>query len=401
MATKTFTGTLNANEFYNGLFNAYRLITTISDGRSFESLSDKFRADGGMYADKSVFTDMDVLLSRPWDPEDSNILASEMTITPKQQEITVNKKRQIAMTAERYLSKRAWMDPYVFDQFNGVVQAQVRNTKRLHEQRMINVFLGTTTATGVKAAKGSQNIEIDVSTAVGDATGEEKNRMTAQTIMCALADLFDDLKDSTRLYTDNGFMKGYPEDEFEIVWNSEIYNSILEIDLPTVYHDERLKRLLNGSERLTSRYFGSAVSAATTADGNTHRALSEYAIRVNASGEYAANGNQFVNVFPGDLLPSGTPIVTLSTAETSTKVDFTVNERKVGVLTYSTVHAYTADPSIICKIVHQNGVKYLSSFETETEFWNPKNLRTNRYLTWLYAEPEYLAAYPFITVYQK
>ena len=183
MATKTFTGTLNANEFYNGLFNAYRLITTISDGRSFESLSDKFRADGGMYADKSVFTDMDVLLSRPWDPEDSNILASEMTITPKQQEITVNKKRQIAMTAERYLSKRAWMDPYVFDQFNGVVQAQVRNTKRLHEQRMINVFLGTTTATGVKAAKGSQNIEIDVSTAVGDATGEEKNRMTAQTIM--------------------------------------------------------------------------------------------------------------------------------------------------------------------------------------------------------------------------
>ena len=27
-----FTGTLNVNEFYNSLFNAYRLITTFADG---------------------------------------------------------------------------------------------------------------------------------------------------------------------------------------------------------------------------------------------------------------------------------------------------------------------------------------------------------------------------------
>ena len=393
-----FTGTLNTNEFYNGLFNAYRLIYTVSDGRDFSSLADMFRVDGGRYADKSVFTDMDVLMSRPWDPEDGNILASELTVTPKQQQITVNQKRQIAMTSEQYLSKRAWMDPSVFDEFNGVVQAQVRNTKRLHEQRLINVFIGTTTATGTKAASGSQNITVDVTTAVGETTGEEKNRITAQKIMASLADLFADLEDSTRNYTDNGFMKAYPEDSFMIIWNSAWYNSILNIDLPTVFHDEGLKRLLMSGKKITPRYFGAAVTTSVNADGTTNRASAEYAIRVNASGEYAAAGTAFKNVFPGDLLPKGTPIVAPGTAETSAKVEFTVNGRKVTVHTYSTVHSYVADPTVICKVIHKDSVKYLSSFETETEFWNPKNLRTNRYLTWMYADPEYLAAYPFITV---
>lgn len=393
-----FTGTLNTNEFYNGLFNAYRLIYTVSDGRDFSSLADMFRVDGGRYSDKSVFTDMDVLMSRPWDPEDGNILASELTVTPKQQQITVNQKRQIAMTSEQYLSKRAWMDPSVFDEFNGVVQAQVRNTKRLHEQRLINVFIGTTTATGAKACSGSQNITVDVTTAVGETTGEEKNRITAQKIMASLADLFADLEDSTRNYTDNGFMKAYPEDSFMIIWNSAWYNSILNIDLPTVFHDEGLKRLLMSGKKITPRYFGAAVTTAANADGTTNRASAEYAIRVNASGEYAAAGTAFKNVFPGDLLPKGTPIVAPGTAETSSKVEFTVNGRKVTVLTYSTVHSYVADPNVICKVIHKDSVKYLSSFETETEFWNPKNLRTNRYLTWMYADPEYLAAYPFITV---
>ena len=393
-----FTGTLNTNEFYNGLFNAYRLIYTVSDGRDFSSLADMFRVDGGRYSDKSVFTDMDVLMSRPWDPEDGNILASELTVNPKEQQIIVNQKRQIAMTSEQYLSKRAWMDPSVFDEFNGVVQAQVRNTKRLHEQRLINVFIGTTTATGAKAGSGSQNITVDVTTAVGETTGEEKNRITAQKIMASLADLFADLEDSTRNYTDNGFMKAYPEDSFMIIWNSAWYNSILNIDLPTVFHDEGLKRLLMSGKKITPRYFGSAVTTAANADGTTNRASAEYAIRVNASGEYAAAGTAFKNVFPGDLLPKGTPIVAPGTAETSAKVEFTVNGRKVTVLTYSTVHSYVADPTVICKVIHKDSVKYLSSFETETEFWNPKNLRTNRYLTWMYADPEYLAAYPFITV---
>lgn len=387
-----FTGTLNTNEFYNALFNAYRLITTFADGLDAldDSLAEKFRSDGGMYQDKSVFTDMDVLMSREWDPADTNVLAPELTVAPAQQEIVVNQKRQIGLYSEQYLTKRAWMDPSVFDAFNSVVQAQVGNTKKLYEQRLVDVYVGTTVTTA-----GSQDADIDVTTAVSSATGEEAARIEAQEIAKGIADILVAVKDSTTEYNDYGFIKAYAESDLEIVWNSIFYNKILYTDLPTIYHKENL---LKEGRILPARYFGTPVSSSTTANGTTHRALQEYKIRVDGTGAYSASGTVLKNVFPGDLLPSGTPIVAPSTAETTASWTTTLNGRGYTLKVYSTVHAYTEDSTVICKIMHKNGVRYLSSFETSTEFWNPKNLTTNRYLTWMFSNPEYLKNYPFITV---
>ena len=387
-----FTGTLNTNEFYNGLFNAYRLITTFADGLDAldDSLANKFRSDGGMYHDKSVFTDMDVLMSREWDPSDTNVLAPELTVAPVQQEIVVSEKRQIGLYSEQYLSKRAWSLLEAFDAFNSVVQAQVSNTKKLYEQRLVDVFVGTNVT-----SIGDQDHDIDVTTAVGSATGEEANRLEAQTIAQGIADLLVRIKDSTRDYNDYGFVKAYNEGDLEIVWNSLFYNKILYTDLPTIYHKEDL---LKAGRVRPARYFGTPVAASATADGSTHRAMGEYKIRTTATGNYSATGTVLKNVFPGDLLPAGTPIVTGSTALTTAAWNTTYNGRAYTFTVYSTVHAYTEDATIICKIMHKNGVRYLSSFETSTEFWNPKNLSTNRYLTWMFAKPEHLANYPFITV---
>ena len=127
-------------------------------------------------------------------------------------------------------------------------------------------------------------------------------------------------------------------------------------------------------------------------------AMGEYKIRTAANGSYSATGTILKNVFPGDLLPTGTPIVTGATALTTASWNTTYNGRAYTFTVYSTVHAYKEDGAIICKIIHKNGVRYLSSFETSTEFWNPKNLSTNRYLTWMFAKPQHLSNYPFITV---
>lgn len=389
---QAFTGTLNTNEFYNGLFNAYRLITTFADGLDAldDSLANKFRSDGGMYHDKSVFTDMDVLMSREWDPSDTNVLAPELTVAPVQQEIVVSDKRQIGLYSEQYLAKRAWSALEAFDAFNSVVQAQVSNTKKLYEQRLVDVFVGTNVTT-----IGDQDHNIDVTTAVGSATGEEANRIEAQTIAQGIADLLVKIKDSTTDYNDYGFIKAYNESDLEIVWNSIFYNKILYTDLPTIYHKEDL---LKAGRILPARYFGAPVAASTTADGTTHRAMGEYKIRTAANGSYSATGTILKNVFPGDLLPTGTPIVTGATALTTASWNTTYNGRAYTFTVYSTVHAYKEDGAIICKIMHKNGVRYLSSFETSTEFWNPKNLSTNRYLTWMFAKPQHLSNYPFITV---
>lgn len=386
-----FTGTLNTNEFYNGLFNAYRLINTVADGLDGldDSLANKYRSDGGMYADKAVWTDMDVLMSRVWDPTDTNILAPEMVVAPVQQEIVIDQKRQVGLYTESYLSKRAWLQPEAFDSFSSVVESQVSKTKRVYDQRLVDVFIGTTAS-----SVGSQSQSCDITTAVGAATGEEANRLEAQAIAKSVADIFVELGDSTRLYNDYQFLKAFNDGDFDIIWNSAYYNKILYTDLPTIYHkDELIKK----GRVLPARYFGTAVASSTTADGKTHRATQEYKIRTK-NGAYDATGTVIVNVFPGDLLPSGTPIVAPATAETTGSGNFTINGRTQTVTYYSTVHAYADNAKIILKIVHKNGVKYLSSFETSTEFFNPKNLSQNRWLTYVFANPDYLRSYPFVTL---
>lgn len=386
-----FTGTLNTNEFYNSLFNAYRLIEVFADGLEAldDSLADRFRADGGMYQDKSVFTDMDVLWSRVWDPTDTNVLAPEMTAAPVQQEIVLDQKRQIGLYTDQYLSKRAWMDPYVFDGFNSVVQAQVGNTRKLYEQRMVDTYIGTTST-----AVGNQTVSVNISAAVGTATGQEANGLQATAIAAAIADTFVAMADSSRDYNDYGFMKAYARGDFMIVWNAEWYNKIRYIDLPTIYH---IDDLLENGRVLPAKYFGAA-AAAGTADGSTHRAMQEYSIRTTAAGAYNASGTTIAHVFPGDLLPSGTPIVAATATETYTSYAATVNGRSLTINVATGVHAYTEDANIICKIIHTNGIRYLSSFETETEFFNPKNLSSNRYLTWMFAKPQYLYNYPLVTL---
>ena len=104
------------------------------------------------------------------------------------------------------------------------------------------------------------------------------------------------------------------------------------------------------------------------------------------------------HVFGGEELPVGTLIAAADTKETSAKKDFTINGQNLNIRYYTTVHAYKPDNTIICKIMHKDSIKYLSSFKTSTEFFNAKNLSTNRYLTWMYAKPEYLKNYPLITL---
>ena len=390
MATK-FNGRLNTNEFYNSIYNAARLYMIYADnlkGMDKKNLAEKYRADGGMYNDQSVFTDMDVLYSRIWDPNDTNVLAPEAVVKPVQEKITVDQFRQIGIYTDEYLSKRAWMDPNTYDEFRSVVQKQSAETKRVYEQRLVDVFVG------VEPSAASQTITLTLPT---DTDAEKQNRLQAQAIAKKIGDLFVDLKDTTNNFNVNGFIKSFDKGDIDIIWNSDYYNQIRYVDLPTIFHKEDL--LENGIV-LPARYFGTrkTITGDAHADGtDKYRAEMEAFIPVDATGKYSATGTNVVHVFPGDVLPNLTPISSEGTADYLTK-EFTVNGVKRTIQYYTDVRAYQVDPKIICKLVHKDAVKYMSSFETATEFWNPKNLTTNRYLTWAYAKPQLLNGYPFITL---
>lgn len=382
-----FNGQLNTNEFYNSLFNQIRLAKVYADNLAGldDSLAARYRADGGMYHDKSVYTDMDVLYSRVWNPDDTNVLAPEAVVAPKQQEITVNMFRQIGLYTDEYLSKRAWQDAAKYDEFRSVVSKQVSETKKVFDQKMVDTYVG------VKQNGGAQDITVNLPT--DENNQEAENRMQAQEIARQVGHILGKMKDSTTAYNLNGFLKSFKPEDFDVVWNLNYYDKILYTDLPTIYHKENL---LKNGKTLDEHYFGSATVAAA-ADGTTVRARREYFIRVNASGEYATSGALVKHVFPGDLLPKSTPTQS-NGADTFDSITATVNGKGRTISVCTSAFAYTTNAKVICKIIHKDAIKYLSSFETGTEFWNPKNLSTNRYLTWAYAEPENLDGYPMITI---
>ena len=384
-----FNGQLNSNEFYNSIFNQIRLAMVYANNLEGldDSLAARYRADGGMYHDKSVYTDMDILYSRVWNPEDTNVLAPEAVVAPKQQEIKVNKFRQIGLYTEEYLSKRAWQDAAKFDEFRSVVGKQVSETKKVFEQKMVDTYVG------VIQNGGAQDRTLELPVVADDA--EAQNRLQAQTIAKEIGDVLVKMKDTSNLYNKNGFLKSFNSDDFDVVWNSEYYNKVLYTDLPTIFHKENL---LKEGKVLDSHYFGTATLGSTsTANGTTVRARREYFIPVDASGAYAAAGPNVTHVFPGDLLPNKTPI-NATGVDTFTNITATINGRSRTVAACTSAFAYIANTKVICKIIHKDAIKYLSSFETGSEFWNPKNLTTNRYLTWAYAEPETLDGYPLITI---
>ena len=389
-----FSGSLNANEFYNGLYNAYKLITTFADGLSGldRGLASRFKADGGMYKDKSVYTDMDIISSREWDPTDTNVLAPEQKVAPKQQEIVLDQKRQIGLTTDRYLTARAWGDESAFNQFNSVVQAQVGNTEKVYEETLVNVAVGT-----METAVGKQKQTVTIAP-LGEsptfAETEAHNRVAASLIANKIADLFVAIKKPNRDFNDYGFMKSYDKSSLLIIWNADYINKIEKRDLPTMFHKDGL--ISFEGEIMPGEYFGTVAAAGNSVAGDL--SLGEYYIPVNTNGAYAATGTTVKHVFAGEALPVGTPIVAVTTKETSAKKDFTINGQTLNIRYYTTVHAYKPDSKIICKIMHKDSIKYLSSFKTSTEFFNAKNLSTNRYLTWMYAKPDYLRNYPLITL---
>lgn len=382
-----FTGTLNANEFYNGLFNAYKLITTFAselDGLD-NSLANKFKADGGAYRDKSVWTSMDILKSRVWDPTDTNVLAKEQTVDPVQQEITVDQKRQIGLTTDQYLSKRAWMDESSFNSFNSVVQAQVGNTKKVYEQRLVGAATGTMEAEMPSSKGAGQSQTVAIAT-----TDSEDLRV--RKIGKKIANILVDLKDTTRDYNDYGFMQSYNKDQLMIVWNSGYLNEFNYVDLPVIYHKDGIIDFVG--DQLPGRYFGVRITASNYSNYSAATPAAGKPINSNdgtyVPGSNHANGrlralaeqdivvsNVTTHVFPGDELPVGAVV-------------YASGEVKIP--------CYIEDASIICKIMHKDSIKYLSGFETSTEFFNPKNLTSNRYLTWMYANPDYLRNFPLITL---
>lgn len=385
-----FTGQLNPNEIFSSIYNMIISQTVqIPELANNYALVDKFKVDGSLYGDEKLFYAMDVLDTQPWtgDSEAANLLNLNRPDDPKCQKIVLDQFRMVFTTLDEYLSKRAWSTEGAFSQFNGIVLSLLRKTKRVYEVTLFNTYVGTTVSNATRSI-----VEVPLSNITE--TGEEKNRLEAETIAQYIADLLVEMKDYSRDFNDYKFLRGYTESELMFIWNSKYINKIRKLDLPTIFHKEGLMDKFT-EDVLPSRFFGEVITASNIASysdatpttnkpinsstgaytpGNAHangtlRSLIETSVTVS--------GTKY-KLFPGDELPSGA----------------TVGASKQ--FAPGTVYFELAD--VICKVVTKDTYKQMSAFEVATSFWNPRAINNNHYLIWGYSNPDRLLDQPLITV---
>ena len=236
----------------------------------------------------------------------------------------------------------------------------MKDTKRVYDGTLYNVFIGTTKAEGA-----GQTVSVDLSGATS-LTGVEKEQMEAMLIAQKLADLMVAMGDYSRDFNDYGNLRSYAKDGIKVIWNSKFVNKIRKVDLPTIFHKDGLVDKFE-EEILPERYFG---------DVNTEKLtnIAANTVRSTIEKDYTVS-SKVTHVFPGDYIPAGATV-------------------EIG-------EGYKAPvKDVICKVL----VKlppYMSAFEVGTSFFNAKSLTENHYLTFGHNTIEYLKNYPFITVQVK
>lgn len=357
--------TLTPNEIYETLANMIISQEVFADNLGeHQTLVDKARVDGGLYGDTKLYYATDVLKSHDWlnDAEAANLLAIERPQDPEVQAIKLDVFKQIRLTLDNYLTKRAWMNEGAFSSFNGVMLGWMRETKRVYDGTLYNVFIGTT-ATRV----GEQEQKIELPAADGTL---ETSKVRAMEVARQIADLFDAMSDYNRDFNDYGYFRSYARDSIKVIWNKKYLNEIRKVDLPAIFHKDGLIEKFE-SDSLNERYFGNVVSSAVAAANNDGHYRSLVEMDIGAGSGTASAGTAAQHVFPGDLIPAGVDIAAGT--------------------------AYEVDPKVICKVV----VKlppFMSAFEVGTTFFNPRSLTENHYLTFGHNSLAYLKNYPFVTV---
>lgn len=394
---------LTANEIYSTLANMIISQEVFAENiGKHQTLIDKARVEGTLYGDTKLYYATDVLKSHDWlnDAEAPYLLALDRPQDPAVQAIKLDKFRQIRLSVDNYLTKRAWSTEGAFAAFNGVMLGWMRETKRIYEGTLYNTYIGTTEADG-KDQFGNQvqpvgyaTRKVDLTTATSGLTGIEKAQMTAMVVAQDLANLLVEMGDYSRAFNDYGYLRSYADESIKVIWNAKFVNQIKKVDLPTIFHREGLVDKFE-EEVLPDRYFGTVITSANVAnfsaatpttgkpidsDDNTYvpgadhangciRSLIEVDVTVGATAYH---------LMPGDEIPVGATIAASG-----------------ATFAYGDVYIEQAD--IMYKVL----VKLppiMSAFEVGTTFFNPRALVESHYLTWSYNTLQYLKNYPFITV---
>lgn len=370
-----YDGSLRPNEVYESLYNMIISQQVFADNLKF---NDDFinRVDGSMWGDTKLYYATNALAVYDWggDAEATKLLELDRPEAPKCQAITLDTFKQIRLSLDNYLTKRAWMDENAFGSFSSIMLGWMGDTKKVYDRSLNKVARGT-----YETAQGSQEQTITLPT---DANNKEaENRLQSQAIATKVEDIFTELEDESSDFNDYENLRSYSRDDFDVIFNSAYANKITKMDLPTIYHKDGL---VDVSKKLPAKYFGDMgvvnTNAEQTADGRTIRMLKPGFVTLTAGatikGRTYKTGDK-VFLFAGEIIPSGIKVA----SKTDILVPF-----------------YKENGKIICKFIHKKDLPYLSSFSAGTSFQNARALSDTRYTTFGHNSLQHLHNYPLITL---
>lgn len=358
---------LNKNEIIVALTNLIIGEKTFSDniGGLDSSLVDRAKIEGSMFGDTYLYNSADILQTyefKPIDatqngtpvPDQANLLIQHVPTKINQQAITLDVFRQIPITIEKTLTKRAFQEEGAWSDFVNVLSSLLEETRRVYLTTTYNAFIGTHVA-----EKAGQSVTVSLPT---HATGTHiddvaYNKLVGETIADKISDLFTELKDVSKDYNDLEYYRAYRPEDLVVVWNSNWVNQLKNLSLPEIYNSEELKGVFDFKNVLPEKYFGTLSSATTSVEG------------ARALVEMTTGGKHY---FAGEVVATGSTVEANST--------------------------YVQDKNIICKVMSRDSVPLMAGFQTQTSFWNAKALNENHYLTFAHNTLAHIKNFPMITV---
>lgn len=355
-----FNNALNTNSVYQSgstsiLYNMIIDMTVLTDNFKGSDLYSKQIRETGLYGDKLVFIASQPQAVETWEgheAESAKLLATNYNKDITTEQVVITEKFMSSTTTDQYESKKAFLDEGGFSGFVALMKGFVADSQRIHKALTYNAYCGTVE----KTSQGVHEIEVDLNQA-GKSSGEAIGE--------AVANLISAMDDYTDQYNSLGYLRRYAPEDIKIVFNNDYRNAVRYVDLPSVFHNDRLEKVFEGFDSLNSRFFGDVNASATYGNGTTVRSLVEQDITTN---------NVTTHYKPGDLIAS-------------------TDQAPAGT-------SYTTDGDIIAKVFVKLPI-YATGWTAATEFTNARGLTNTNFLIWTESKPYALDAYPVITIKAK
>jgi hypothetical protein len=344
-----FDGQLNTNEVFSTVYNQIISIQVFPTGvDGLTGIYSPKKVDGTLYGDTKIYRSTDVLQSYGWTHSDStyNLLTQKRPPNPKVDKIELDIFRQIPVSVDEYLTKRAYMDEGTFAEMNGVILSWMQKTKEVYEH---TTYTANMLVSAQAKATALTTIDLKATTLGGTPTGRDLLLWRAQELYRQIEDQLKELEEPSRSYNDLEFLRTYKLSDFDIIVPLGVLSSVRKHDVPFLFTPDN-KPIF---KEVHWKYFGAIIaSGGTTAASNTN---------VRALVEKVYGGT---NYFPGDLLPNSTA--------------YLANE--VYTATYTAKPSIASDVTIL--MIHKQDYPIMSAFSVGTSFFNAKTLVTNHYLTY-------------------